>query len=53
LDEKLTDSRASSTVDERIALVWQLTLEGWAVRHDSLPTYERSAMPGRLVRPEP
>ncbi len=49
--EELTDSRDASTVDERIAMVWTLTRELWAFTGQSIPTYERAEMPGRLVRP--
>lgn len=49
--EELVDPRDSSTADERIALVWQLTRELWAFRGDSLPTYTRAEMPGTIIRP--
>ena len=38
------------SASERIAMVWQLTLDAWATSGKELPSYERSQMPGRLVR---
>jgi len=49
-DETLTDARDTSTVDERLALVWVLTLRQWEFAGRPLPTYARAAMPGRLIR---
>jgi len=49
-DETLTDARDASTVDERLALVWFLTLRQWEFAGLPLPTYARAAMPGRLIR---
>ncbi|HVV82383.1 MAG TPA: hypothetical protein VHE35_04860 [Kofleriaceae bacterium] len=39
------------TPGERIAMVWALTLDAWAMRGAPLPDYRRDEMPGRLVRP--
>ena len=36
---------------QRIAMVWQLTLDAWASTGKELPSYERSQMPGKVVRP--
>lgn len=49
-EEDLTDPRDASTVDERLALVWTLTRQQWALAQLELPSYRRSEMPGRLVR---
>jgi len=49
-DEKLTDSRDTSTVDERIALVWRLTRRQWAFAGRPIPTYTRAEMPGTVLR---
>lgn len=38
------------TPDERVAMVWQLTLDAWAVAGREIPRYARHAMPGRMVR---
>lgn len=49
-EEELTDPRDTSTVDERIALVWTLTRQQWAFAGLEMPTYSRAEMPGKLVR---
>jgi hypothetical protein len=48
--EELTDARDTSTVDERIALVWTLTRRQWAFSGRPMPTYTRADMPGSVVR---
>jgi hypothetical protein len=49
-DEELTDARDASTVDERLALVWALTRQQWALAGRELPHYSRASMPGRMIR---
>jgi hypothetical protein len=49
-EEELVDPRDTSTVDERLALVWTLTRELWAFTDRPIPTYTHAEMPGRLVR---
>jgi len=39
-----------TTAGERIAMVWQLTLEAWALAGKPIPDYPRHLMPGRLRR---
>ena len=34
----------------RIAMLWPMTLDAWASSGRPLPTYERSQIPGRLIR---
>lgn len=41
---------AGTTAGERIAMVWQLTLEAWACTGRPLPDYPREAAPGRVRR---
>jgi hypothetical protein len=48
--EELVDGRDTTTVDERLALVWTLTRELWAFTGRPIPDYARSEMPGRVVR---
>jgi hypothetical protein len=48
--EELTDPRDTSTVDERLALVWTLTRQQWAFAGRALPTYLRGEAPGRVIR---
>jgi tRNA A37 threonylcarbamoyladenosine synthetase subunit TsaC/SUA5/YrdC len=38
------------TPGERVAMVWQITLDAWASSGKPLPEYTRANMPGRLVR---
>ncbi len=52
-DEPLRDPLDRSTVDERIAAVWPLTLEAWAVAGKEIPPYLRSTAPGNMRRREP
>lgn len=35
----------------RVAMVWALTVDAWALRGESIPDYARSEAPGRVVRP--
>ena len=43
---------ADSTIAQRVARMWQLSIDPWVLRGEPLPTYTRSAMPGRMVRAE-
>jgi hypothetical protein len=38
------------TPGERVAMVWRITLDAWAMSGRELPEYERADMPGRLIR---
>ncbi|HEY4187840.1 MAG TPA: hypothetical protein VGP07_22380 [Polyangia bacterium] len=49
-DEPVRDPFDRSTVDERVAAMWPLTREAWAVAGLQIPTYTRAETPGRLVR---
>jgi hypothetical protein len=40
----------STTPEERLALVWTLTLEAWTLSGRPMPTYPRTAAPVRLCR---
>ena len=48
--EELVDGRDTSSVDERIALVWTLTRELWAFTGRPIPSYDRARMPGKITR---
>jgi hypothetical protein len=50
-EEELVDPRDTSTIDERLALVWRLTREQWALRGEPIPEYDRRHAPGRVIRP--
>lgn len=43
------DSRVTGTASERVALVGVLSADLWARTQERLPTYERAAMPVRVV----
>lgn len=45
------DLSASTTAEQRLAMMWELTLGAWALTGLPLPDYTRASMPGRLVRP--
>jgi len=38
------------TAEERIAMVWRVTLDAWAISGRPLPRYTRAQMPVRIVR---
>lgn len=41
------------TPGERVAMVWQLTVDAWALGGREIPSYPRHSMPGRVVRSQP
>lgn len=43
------DLTATTTAAERLAMVWPLTLEAWAMAGKALPTYSRGETPIRVV----
>lgn len=45
------DLSASTTAEQRLAMMWELTLGAWSLTGLPLPDYTRATMPGRLVRP--
>lgn len=49
-EEPKRDPLDASTVDERIGMMWRLSKEGWSVARREMPTYQRSSMPGQMVR---
>jgi hypothetical protein len=51
--EPIRDELDRSTVDERIAMMWPLAKEAWAVAGKPIATYERKNMPGTVLRREP
>ena len=48
--EPIRDSLDRSTVDDRIAMMWPLAKEAWAVAGKPIAAYERRNMPGTLVQ---
>lgn len=50
LGEDPDDDFADTTVEERVAMVWQMTLDAWSSAGREIPTYRRSEMPVRVLR---
>jgi hypothetical protein len=48
--EPLRDRLDASTVDERIAMMWPLAKEAWAVAGKPIVSYVRADMPGTMTR---
>ncbi len=44
------DLSATTTMQQRLDMVWQLTLDAWASSGKPVPTYLRHETPGCLVR---
>lgn len=45
------DLSAVTSPEERIAMVWALTVDAWALAGLPMPDYERADAPVRVVRP--
>jgi hypothetical protein len=43
------DVRASTSVSERVAMVWTLTQESWSLAGRQIPVYARKDAPVRVV----
>jgi hypothetical protein len=50
-EEPGDDLSGLSTPEERLAMVIVLTRRMWELTGQPVPTYERAAMPGRVLRP--
>jgi hypothetical protein len=50
LGQEPEDDLSALTCGERVAMVWQLTLDAWATMGAEIPDYSRSEMPGKVVR---
>jgi hypothetical protein len=44
-EESSENLSASTTVEERLAMMWPLALEAWQLSGKPLPTYSRETMP--------
>ncbi len=51
--EPADDLRDSTTPEQRVAMVWSLTLEAWSHSGKPLPDYSRADSPVRRFRREP
>ena len=49
-DAEEADAPPGSSPGERIAMVWRLTLDAWAMAGRTIPDYPRSEAPGGLRR---
>lgn len=49
-EEPGDDLSATTTAEDRLAMVWPLTLEAWRLTGRELPSYERAEMPVRVIR---
>ena len=47
------DLSLSTTAEERLAMMWTLALDAWALSGQALPEYSRRDTPVRVVRPRP
>lgn len=45
------DLSATTTPEQRVGMLWELTLGAWSLTGLPLPDYTRANMPGRLIRP--
>ena len=48
--EPSDDLSATTTADERLAMMWPLALDAWAAMGEPIPDYPRSEAPGRVIR---
>jgi hypothetical protein len=39
------------SASERVAMVWRMTLDAWALSGRAWPDYTRAQTPGRVIRP--
>lgn len=49
-DQSTAPAPAGSTAEERLAMMWPLALDAWALSGRPLPDYPRHAAPGGVVR---
>lgn len=50
-EEPGDDLTATTTAEERLDMVWRLTLDAWASAGLPMPDYTREQTPGRVIRP--
>ena len=49
--EQRAPQAADSTPEQRVGVMQELALAGWALTGQALPEYSRATMPGRVIRP--
>ena len=42
---------ATTTPEQRLAMMWELALQAWHLAGRELPSYARHEMPGKVIRP--
>ena len=45
------DLSATTTTEERLAMMWPLACEAWSLAGRAIPDYPRDRMPVRVIRP--
>ena len=50
--EPSDDLSATTTVEERLAMVLELSARMWQLTGKQLPQYTRATMPGQVIRPD-
>lgn len=50
-DEPGPDLSATTTADERLAMMWPLARDTWTIAGRTIPDYSRDRMPIRVIRP--
>ena len=50
-EEPGDDVSETTTVEERLAMMWPLAVEAWTLSGRTLPVYDRASLPARLFRP--
>ena len=45
------DLSATTTAEERLAMMWPLAREAWSLAGRAIPDYPRDRMPIRVIRP--
>lgn len=49
--EPSDDLSNETTPAQRLAMMWELAVEGWRLAGRTLPTYDRQSMPARFFPP--
>lgn len=50
-DEPSDDLSDTTTAEERLAMLWELSGRAWALTGRPFASYRREEMPGRVIRP--
>jgi hypothetical protein len=50
LDHGSDDLSATTTAEERLAMMWPLAVEAWRVANKAIPEYSREDTPSRIIR---